>query len=105
MMFISVDLPEPDGPMMATYSFGWTSTESPRRAWTCSTPIWYVFHTSAMWMIGSPSERGEAAGSIAGGMGERDSWFGRPACRALRARGTAPLAVLLFFHPNGVVGL
>ena len=52
MMFISVLLPEPDGPMMATYSPGSTASVQPRSAWTVSTPIWYVFHTSAMSMTG-----------------------------------------------------
>ena len=40
MMFISVDLPEPEGPMMATYSPRWISSETPARAWTFSCPIW-----------------------------------------------------------------
>jgi hypothetical protein len=31
-MFINVDLPEPDGPMMATYSPRWISSETPRKA-------------------------------------------------------------------------
>ncbi len=33
MMFISVDLPEPDGPMIATYSLRRMSSETPRSAW------------------------------------------------------------------------
>src|SRR6266852_2395320 len=37
--FISVDLPEPDGPMRATYSPLAISTSTPRRACTCSAPI------------------------------------------------------------------
>ena len=38
-MFISVDLPEPDGPMMATYSLRRISRSTPRSAWTISAPI------------------------------------------------------------------
>ena len=40
MRFISVDLPEPDGPMTATYSPFWISKLTPRRAWISSAPIW-----------------------------------------------------------------
>ena len=39
MRFISVDLPEPDGPMMATYSPRSISIETPRRAWISSSPM------------------------------------------------------------------
>src|SRR6266404_6306156 len=39
--FISVDLPEPDGPMMATYSPRSISSETSRNAWIVSAPIWY----------------------------------------------------------------
>ena len=35
MRFIRVDLPEPEGPMMATYSLWRMDRETPRRAWTC----------------------------------------------------------------------
>ena len=35
MRFISVDLPEPEGPMMATYSLCLMRRETPRRACTC----------------------------------------------------------------------
>src|SRR5438046_9757430 len=41
--FISVDLPEPDGPVMARYSPRWTSNETPCSAWTFSAPMSYVF--------------------------------------------------------------
>jgi hypothetical protein len=37
--FIIVDLPEPDGPMIATYSPRSMTTETPRRACTVSVPI------------------------------------------------------------------
>src|SRR5262249_45035826 len=47
--FINVDLPEPDGPMMATYSFRWMRRFTPRRACTCcSDPMSYVFHRSSV---------------------------------------------------------
>ena len=39
MRFISVDLPEPDGPMIATYSLGSIVKLTPRRAWISSAPI------------------------------------------------------------------
>ena len=39
MMFISVDLPEPDGPMIATYSLSAIVSETPRRA---RTPTWFI---------------------------------------------------------------
>ena len=39
MRFISVDLPEPDGPMMATYSLWRTRRLTPQRALTCWSPI------------------------------------------------------------------
>ncbi len=38
MRFMSVDFPEPDGPMIATYSFRWISRSTSRRAWTVSAP-------------------------------------------------------------------
>ncbi len=39
MMCISVDLPDPDGPMTATYSPCWTSRVTPRSAATSSEPL------------------------------------------------------------------
>src|SRR5919205_306611 len=41
--FINVDLPEPDGPMIAMYSPRGISNDTPCRACTDSVPIWYVF--------------------------------------------------------------
>ena len=41
MRFISVDLPEPDGPMIATYSLRRTARSTPRSARTISPPISY----------------------------------------------------------------
>src|SRR5258708_30164803 len=46
--FISVDLPEPDGPMMATYSPLRISTSTPRNACTCSAPISYTLASSSV---------------------------------------------------------
>jgi len=37
--FISVDLPDPDGPMIATYSFRSIARSTPRSARTVSVPI------------------------------------------------------------------
>src|SRR5918997_7089446 len=41
-----VDLPDPDGPMIATYSPLSMEMETPRSAWISSAPIRYVFHRS-----------------------------------------------------------
>ena len=41
MTFISVDLPEPDGPMIATYSLRRMATSTPRSARTISPPMSY----------------------------------------------------------------
>ena len=46
MRFISVDLPEPDGPMIATYSPRSIVNVTPRRARTFSSPTEYVFSMS-----------------------------------------------------------
>ncbi len=40
-MFISVDLPDPDGPMIATNSLRRMVMSTPLRACTTSPPIWY----------------------------------------------------------------
>src|SRR6266566_4579279 len=55
--FINVDLPEPDGPMMATYSPRRISTLTPRSACTCSEPISYVFQRSSVLMANPWSTR------------------------------------------------
>ncbi len=39
MRFIRVDLPEPDGPMIATYSPRSMAMDTPFRAWISSSPI------------------------------------------------------------------
>ena len=54
MRFISVDLPEPEGPMMATYSLWRMRRLMPRRALTCWSPISYVFQRLSVTMT-SPS--------------------------------------------------
>src|SRR6185503_2311241 len=41
-MFMSVDLPEPDGPMIATYSFCSMSRSTPFSARTSLSPTWYL---------------------------------------------------------------
>ena len=41
MRFMSVDLPEPDGPMIATYSLRRIATSTPRSARTISPPMSY----------------------------------------------------------------
>ena len=41
MRFISVDLPDPDGPMIATYSLRRMATSTPRSARTTSPPMSY----------------------------------------------------------------
>src|SRR5713101_2892276 len=43
--FINVDLPDPDGPMIATYSPRAIVNVSPRSACTCNAPLAYVFVT------------------------------------------------------------
>lgn len=40
MMFISVDLPLPEGPMTLTNSFGKMCSVTWSSAWTRSSPIW-----------------------------------------------------------------
>ena len=50
-MCISVDLPDPDGPITATYSPSPISASTPRRASTRMAPVSYVLRTSASSMI------------------------------------------------------
>src|ERR1017187_9356533 len=56
-MFISVDLPLPDGPMMARYSLLWTWRATPRRACTVSSPMWYNLVTPRISMTSGPIGR------------------------------------------------
>src|SRR2546428_4570409 len=46
--FIKVDLPDPEGPVMATYSPRRTSNDTPWSACTFSAPMSYVFQRSRM---------------------------------------------------------
>ena len=39
MMFIKVDLPDPDGPITATYSFSRIAQSTPFSAWIVSDPM------------------------------------------------------------------
>ena len=43
---MSVDLPEPDGPMIAVNRPRSNSALTPRSATTCASPVPYTFHTS-----------------------------------------------------------
>src|SRR5438876_5805608 len=60
--FIKVDLPDPDGPMMATYSLRSMRRFTPRKACTCcSEPMSYVFHKSTVEIMddsGAPDTTG-----------------------------------------------
>src|SRR5581483_798456 len=53
MMFMRVDLPEPEGPMMATNSPRPISSETPRRACTSTSPSVYRLVTSRIRMTGT----------------------------------------------------
>src|SRR3954465_10193018 len=46
--FISVDLPDPEGPMMATFSPASIEIDTPCSAWISSDPMTYVFHKSTV---------------------------------------------------------
>ena len=50
IMFMHVDFPEPEGPIIERNSPRFTAKEMPRSAWTCSSPIEYVFVTSCIKM-------------------------------------------------------
>ena len=52
MMFINVDLPEPDGPMIASISPCSTVSETPRRACTSTSPMLYTLVMSLIAMTG-----------------------------------------------------
>src|SRR6266508_1546642 len=55
---ISVDLPEPDGPMMAVNAPRASSTLTPRSAVTCASPLPYTFQTS--WACAATAASGVA---------------------------------------------
>jgi len=54
-MCISVDLPDPDGPMIATYSPVVIRSETPRSASTSNAPVRYTLPTSSSSMTGGPA--------------------------------------------------
>ena len=60
MMCISVDLPEPDGPVIATSSFSPIRRDTVRSATTSSSPVLYTFVTSTRSITGvAPSVSSE----------------------------------------------
>src|SRR5262249_22027432 len=69
-MFMSVDFPEPDAPMMATNSPSAIESETSRSARTQTSPIWYVLPTRSSSMsvgmvrLEHPSEGVLAAGRL-----------------------------------------
>src|SRR6185295_10763952 len=65
--FISVDLPEPDGPVIARYSPRFTSNDTPCSACTFSEPMSYVFHRLRI------AISNDALPSAAGGPGRYDT--------------------------------
>src|SRR5207302_4269845 len=64
--FISVDLPDPDGPMMATYSPLRISTSTPRNACTCSAPISYTLASDSVLITTPEPTRSSRYESVAG---------------------------------------
>src|SRR5882757_11116507 len=52
-MCISVDLPDPDGPMIATYSPCSIESETPRNASTSIAPVLYTLRTASSSMTGA----------------------------------------------------
>ncbi len=64
-MFIIVDLPDPDGPMIATKSPAATSKSTPRKAWKLAAPEPKVLVTPRSWISGAPRSVRVAAGFIA----------------------------------------
>ena len=81
MAFISVDLPEPDGPMIATYSPGSIVNVTPCSTCTFTSPIVYVLVRSRMSITGSFIAQGldriELGGAIRGIRAERERHDGR----------------------------
>src|SRR4051794_28015917 len=71
MMCMNVDLPDPDGPVTATNSPRYTSSDAPRSARTSTSPTWYVLVRSrtemtSSFMVSLPSAvaaSAESAGS------------------------------------------
>jgi hypothetical protein len=52
-MFIKVDLPEPEEPMTATNSPASTLSDTPSRARSATSPVWYTLLTSTKSMTAS----------------------------------------------------
>ncbi|WP_370514123.1 hypothetical protein [Cellulomonas sp. JZ18] len=52
--FISVDLPDPDGPTTATYSPAVMRRSTPRSASNSTAPVRYVLRAPASSMTGAP---------------------------------------------------
>src|SRR6266446_3107980 len=64
--FMSVDFPDPDGPMMATYSPLRISTSTPRNACTCSAPISYTLASASVLITTPELTRSSRYESVAG---------------------------------------
>ena len=71
-MFMRVDLPEPEGPMIATYSLRLTTRSTPRSARTDSPPIRYSRRSPSTRMTGA-SASGLGPGVLAAIMGNSPS--------------------------------
>ena len=63
MRFISVDFPDPDGPMMATYSPLSIEIDTPGRAWILLAHQ-YVFHRSSVSISAMGMDTTTAAGQF-----------------------------------------
>ena len=70
-MFMRVDLPDPEGPMIARYSLRRISSVTPRRAWIVSSPIWYSFVTPSMAITKGPTGLTGRVSTGAGGLMSR----------------------------------
>ena len=83
-MFISVDLPEPDEPMMATNSPGWTVRLMPRSASTLTSPTTNVRVTFSTLMTGCALQSLRAASRHHLRGAAAADWTGRPPDRGFR---------------------
>src|SRR6266481_1527143 len=94
--FISVDLPDPEGPMMATYSPLRISTSTPLSACICSAPISYTLVSSSVLMTTPELTRSSRYESVAGvSTGIRISF----------ALGCASALLIVLFLRGGVIYL
>src|SRR5258708_24196173 len=91
---MSVDFPDPDGPMIAQYSPCWMLMERPRSAWISSSPITYVFHRSwvTIMSISGISTRKGAAGSRSGLVHFPRLDQGPDRCRSIRGKQRFPVS-------------